>query len=267
MNQFSSGTGQGNTCGLTCKLKTCGTVQNVRFYFAENFHTHKEAEFFLFFLWMKPRNSHSNKNWDFNFKIIKARVLKQVGWQEMTSGESIHWWVDKQDAFIQELPFPFFTQCFCLEKPLDSDCSLLPLPSSHSPFLSQSPRNSAAPACPSKGAQGRMHKLLHRCGGALQTEFLGKHSHGMRWDTANPSAPPSTRSSQSGGTARIRALKVFPRGSPDSSSHLCSDTGKAAWSSPAGLSSKGCWMLTFLALSCPSRLLLSKPFLTELRGI
>lgn len=56
MYPFSFGPGQGNTSGITCKLKTCGAAKSVRFYFVGNFPTRKEADFFFFFIFPCGRN-------------------------------------------------------------------------------------------------------------------------------------------------------------------------------------------------------------------
>lgn len=121
-----------------CEVLFCGEFGN--------FPTHKEVDlkfFFLSFFFFCGWNHEIPIQPKPEFLILKLLrkgfCSKWAGKNCRISGQlstaSTEEWTNMMHSHKScHSPFPF--KCFCLEKPLNSDCSLLPLPSSHSPLFS-----------------------------------------------------------------------------------------------------------------------------------
>lgn len=97
----------------------------------------KQKGFFVCAYGIRQENFLSDGKWQFNFKRIKTRVLKQVSWQKMVlfrgTLPSDHWIVDKHEVFVQGLSLCCAESAFLPAKHLDSVTTLFFLSFLHAP--------------------------------------------------------------------------------------------------------------------------------------
>lgn len=166
-------------------------AESMSFYLVGYFHACKEVGWFVVWFWVSlvgffscgrtKEVSHPKGNW--NFEIIKTRVLKQGSGKKLYfSGElcpaSIEEWTNTMHS-CKSCHYASLDQCFCLQNPWTLTALLLPLPSSHSPLSSLYTGNFATPAWTSKGlvhaqkkngGQEKMHEILQ--GGSFSQRTL-----------------------------------------------------------------------------------------------
>lgn len=108
----------------------------------------KQKGFFVCAYGIRQENFLSDGKWQFNFKRIKTRVLKQVSWQKMVlfrgTLPSDHWIVDKHEVFVQGLSLCCAESAFLPAKHLDSVTTLFFLSFLHAPH--SLPSNNCGPS-------------------------------------------------------------------------------------------------------------------------